>query len=152
TGDTMGRAVRSDVLKALGNGDEWITVKGAQPDLAGTVAGGVGMQPLDQRLVARIERVARASGLVDGVMPAIVRTVAVQDRTSRQTEPRVTLFAPDPTRFAGFGTITGSDGHPAQLAALPFGSVFFNRDAAKALGARRGDSVAVLVGGHVFPL
>ena len=53
-----------------------------------------------ERAVAAVDRAVRGSGLVDGVMPAIIRSVAVQDQTSRQTEPRVTLFAPgrDPAR------------------------------------------------------
>ena len=46
-----------------------------------------------------------ATGLVDGVAPAIVEPIAVQDAASRQTEPRVTLFATDPARLPGFGPI-----------------------------------------------
>jgi putative ABC transport system permease protein len=153
TGDTMGRSVRSGVLSTLGNSDEWITVKGTTPDVGNAATTGTAaVQLFDQRVIAKVDAAARNSGLVDGVMPAIVRTVAVQDQTSRQTEPRVKLFAPDPARLAGFGTITGSDGRAAQLATLAPGSVFFNRDAADALGARRGDAIAVLVAGKVFPL
>ena len=152
TGDTMGHAVRSSVLKTLGNGDEWITVKGAKPDLTDAATGSAGMQLFDGRVVADIDSALHGSNLVDGVTPAIIHNVAVQDQTSRQTEPRVTLFAPDATRPEGFGTITGSDGRPVQLGARALGSVFINRDAAAALGAHRGDLVAVLAGGHVMQL
>jgi putative ABC transport system permease protein len=152
TGDTMGRAVRSSVLRTLGNSDEWITVKGAKPDLTGATAGSAGIQLFDQRIVAAVDRAVRGSGLIDGVMPAIIQSVAVQDQTSRQTEPRVTLFAADAARFSGFGTITGSDGRPTQLNALAPGSVFFNREAASALGAHRGDTVAMLADAHVLLL
>jgi putative ABC transport system permease protein len=152
TGDTMGRTVRSSVLKALGNSDEWITVKGSKPDFSGVATGSAGMQLFDAHVLDAVDRTARAGGLTDGVMPAIIRTVAVQDQTSRQTEPRITLFAADPARLAGFGTITGSGGRTVQLGALAPASVFFNHDAASALGARRGDSVAVLAGGHVLRL
>jgi putative ABC transport system permease protein len=151
TGDAMGRAVRSSVLKTLGNGDEWITVKGAKPGLVGAEDSS-GMQLFDQRAVVDVERALRGSGLVDGVTPAIIRTVAVQDQTSRQTEPRVTLFAPDATRLEGFGTITGSDGRAAELGSLAPGSVFINRDAATALGAHRGDTIAVLAGSRILPV
>src|SRR5512140_3434036 len=84
TGDTMGRAVRSSVFKTLGNSDEWGTVKGAKPDLTGSVAGSAGMQLFDQRVVADVDRATRGLDLVDGVMPAIIHSVAVQDQTSRQ--------------------------------------------------------------------
>src|SRR5689334_17226147 len=43
TGDTMGRTVRSAVLTSLGNTDEWITVKGAKPDVANATAAGAGV-------------------------------------------------------------------------------------------------------------
>ena len=134
TGDAIGGAVRSSVLKTLGNSDEWVTVKGAKPGLVGA-EDSAGIQLFDQRAVAAVDRAVRDSGLTDGVLPAIIRTVAVQDQTSRQTEPRVTLFAPDATRLAGFGPITGSDGRPVQLGALAPGSVFLNRE--RGLGPRR---------------
>jgi putative ABC transport system permease protein len=82
-------------------------------------------------------------------MPAIIQPVALQDLTSRQTEPRVTLFAPDATRMQGFGTITGSNGRAVQLTDLAPGEVFLNREAADALGAHRGDGIAVFGGKRV---
>ncbi len=149
TGDTMGRTVRSSTLQTLGNSDEWITLKGAKPDLAGTVAGSSGMEPFSASVAGKVDAAVRGTDLVDGVMPAIVRTVAVQDTTSRQTEPRVTIFAPDPSRMAGFGTITGSDGKRIDLGAIPPHSVLFNKDAAAALGAHPGDAIGVLAGTRV---
>ncbi|HEX2738363.1 MAG TPA: FtsX-like permease family protein, partial [Acidimicrobiia bacterium] len=114
----------------------------------GAPPGSAGMQLFAERAVANVDQVTRGFGAVDGVMPAIIRSVAVQDRTSRQTEPRVTLFAPDAARFAGFGTITGSDGRPVRLGVLAPGSVFLDRAAASALRAHRGDRVDVLAGGR----
>ncbi len=151
TGDTMGRTVRSSVLKTLGNSDEWITVKGAKPDLTGSLDASTGLQLFDQNVGAKVDAAVRGSHLVDGVMPAIVRSVAVQDRTSRQTEPRVTIFAPDPARMAGFGSIRGSNGRVVDLAGLAPGQVLLNRDAADALGAKRGDSIVVLAGTRLLP-
>jgi putative ABC transport system permease protein len=151
TGDTMGRTVRSSVLKSLGAGDEWVTVKGAKPVLNGGAGGtSVGLQLFDARVVPAIEQAARKSGLVDGVLPAIVQPIAVQDLTSRQTEPRVTLFAPDARRMQGFGTITASNGRAAHLTDLALGEVFLNREAADALGAKPGDGIAVFGGSHTF--
>jgi putative ABC transport system permease protein len=150
TGDTMGRTVRSTVLATLGDSDEWVTVNGATPDIGGAPLTGATVQMFDESVLPSVERAARKSGVVDGVMPAIVRTVAVQDRTSRQTEPRVTLFAPDPARSAGFGAIVSRDGRTTDLATLPRGAVFLNTDAARALDARVGDTIAVLAGGRLL--
>jgi putative ABC transport system permease protein len=151
TGDTMGRTVRATVLRTLGNTDEWITVRGAEPALMDS-AGGAAIRQFDERHVADVERSLRGSNLVDGLTPAIIRPVAVQDQTSRQTEPRVTLFAPDPARLTGFGSITGSDGRKVDLGTLPEGSVLFDREAADALGAQAGDAIAVLAGTHLLHL
>jgi putative ABC transport system permease protein len=147
TGDTMGRTVRSSTLRALGNSDEWIMAKGAKPDLSGaTNATSSGVQPFDQTVATQVQRALRGSNRVAGVTPAIIRTIAVQDATSRQTEPRVTLFAADPTHMSGFGTITTTSGRTVGLDSLAPGDVFMNRSAASALGAHRGDQVAMLAG------
>jgi putative ABC transport system permease protein len=152
TGDTMARAVRSGAFESLGKSDEWITVKGAKLDFGGTPTGNAGVQLFDQRAVQTVDRVAREHGLIDGVMPAIIRTVGVQDRTSRQTEPRVTLFAPDPSRLAAFGKVIGSNGASVRLGALAPDGVFLNREGAKALGAHRGDTLLVPAGARVLVL
>ena len=60
TGDAIGGAVRSGVLKTLGNSDEWITVKGAKPGLVGA-EDSAGMQLFDQRAVAAVDRAVRGS-------------------------------------------------------------------------------------------
>ena len=82
----------------------------------------------------------RGSGLVDGVMPAIIRTVAVQDPTSRQTEPRVDAVRARSDRARRLRPITGSDGAPSRSAASRRARSSSNRDAAAALGAPRGDT------------
>jgi putative ABC transport system permease protein len=150
TGDTMGRTVRSTVLHSLGISDEWIMVRGQKPALFASVGSGAAIQQFDERRIADVARAVQGTKLVDGLAPAIIRTVAVQDQSSRQTEPRVTAFAPDPSRFAGFGSIRGSSGRPVDLAALAAGSVFFDHKAADALGAHAGDSVVLLAGNHLL--
>jgi putative ABC transport system permease protein len=152
TGDTMARAVRSGAFESLGSSDEWITVKAAKLDFADSHTGNSGVRPFDERAVRVVDQVARESGLIDGVAPAIIRTVGVQDRTSRQTEPRVTLFAPDANRFAAFGKMTGSSGKPVQLDGLAADSAYVNRAAAEALNAHPGDTVAVPIGARVLVL
>lgn len=151
TGDTMGRTVRSSTLRALGTSDEWVTVKGAKPDLTGGVAAASSvMPPFDERVVTEVQAALHGTKLVDGITPAIIRTVGVQDVRSRQTEPRVTIFAPDASHMAGFGVITGSSGRAVRLDSLTPGDAYLNRRAASALGARRGDRVAMLAGDRLL--
>jgi len=112
TGDTMSRTVRGSVIETLGNTDELVAVRGADRD-----------QPefFPESRFAAVDRALRATGDVDGTAPAIVLPVAVQDMRSRQTEARVSLFAPDPTALAGFGRLN--------LGALGPEEVYLDRDA-----------------------
>jgi putative ABC transport system permease protein len=66
----------------------------------------------------------------------------VQDPVRRQNEPRVTLFAADPARMHGFGTIVGTRG-AVSLADLRADELYLNRHAAHQLHARAGDRVIV---------
>lgn len=144
TGDTMSRTVRSSVIDSLGQVDEYVTVKGTETD--SLLAGQSGeIDYFDESLVPGIARRIRASAPVDGTTPAIIEPIAVQDRTRRQNEPRVTLFAADSRRLASFDPIT-VDGREVSLADLGPGEVYLNRDAADDLGARQGDALLLLAG------
>ena len=155
TGDTMGRTVRSTVLQTLGNSDEWITVKGAKPDLGDATVGGSAGDAAVRRARRRRRSTGRcaARGLVDGVDAGDHRHRRRAGPTSRQTEPRVDALRarPGAARRASARS-PGSDGRPVALgdARVRVG-VLSNRDAADALGARRGDTIVVLVGGHGPP-
>ncbi|HWS46184.1 MAG TPA: FtsX-like permease family protein, partial [Acidimicrobiia bacterium] len=149
TGDTMGRTIRSSVLRTLGRSDEWITVRAAKQSPIFQLTGSTGNDLFDERVLADVDHALSGSGLVDGVAPAIIDTVAVQDVTSRHTEPRVGVFAADPARLSGFGTIVGSSGRPVSLADLTPGAVYLDRRAADKLHARAGDTVVALAGSHL---
>ena len=103
--------------------------------------GTTGTRYFPESYAERIAASTRGSDLVDGVAPVIVETIAVQDLTTRQNEPRTTLFAGDPESLRPFGDIT-SDGKTVSLADLTTGEVYLNADAADELGARAGDSLA----------
>jgi putative ABC transport system permease protein len=153
TGDTMGRTVRGSVVRALGNSDEWVTARGVKAAADGELGSSTGLRKFDASVVPVVDRALQGSGLTDGVMPAIVRTVAVQDQTSRRTEPRVTVFAPDPSRLTGFGTIRDtSTGRALELASVTPGTVLLDTRGAEALGAHAGDSIVVLAGSARVPL
>jgi putative ABC transport system permease protein len=151
TGDTMGRTIRESVLSALGNSDEWITVKGA-PSILAFGNEGTGSQTFNQNVAAAIDARLRGTGLVDGILPAIVRSAAVQDRTSRQTEPRVTLFAPDAGRVGHFVSLSSAGGRSIRLSDLRPGEVLINHRAADALDAHAGDDIVLFSGGHLLQL
>jgi putative ABC transport system permease protein len=142
TGDTMSKTVRSYVVTSLGETDEIVSVRGTDVE---SVAIG------DSTQVAYFTdgayRIVREQALrlptVDGVAPAIVETVALQDLTSRQNEPRVTLFASDPSAISDFSPITAG-GRTVSLVDLRPGEVYVNGDAAEELNARPGDHLQLL--------
>src|SRR5919201_6776679 len=145
TGDTMSTTIRSSAVRALGNTDEVVAAKGLEAAMTAESAG-TAARYFPQNYAGRISKAVAGAGLVDGVAPTIVEDVAVQDLTTRQTEPRVTLFASDPSRLEGFGEIR-SDGKVLSLADLRPGEIYLNETAASDLGARLGDRVQVFAGG-----
>jgi putative ABC transport system permease protein len=151
TGDTMSRTIRASATSSLGQTDERISVRGAEIDLAVESGSATGSLYFAQGQVELIESALADSGLVDGVAPAIIEPVAVQDTTSRQNEPRVTLFATDPARMEGFGSIRTVDGREALLGDLAPGEIYVNADAADELAAQPGDRVSVLAGATSAP-
>ncbi|HEX3256862.1 MAG TPA: FtsX-like permease family protein, partial [Gaiellaceae bacterium] len=145
TGDTMGRTVRSSAISALGQADEVVAAKGVATALAAGTEGTTASRYFPESYAEKIRAATQGSGLVDGVTPVIVETIAVQDLSTRQNEPRATLFAADPESLKGFGDIT-SDGKTVSLADLKAGEVYLNKDAANELDAQAGDSLRVLAG------
>jgi putative ABC transport system permease protein len=145
TGDTMARTVRTSAIAALGQTDEVVAAKGMTTALAAGTEGTTGTRYFPESYADRIAASVRGSGLVDGVTPVIVETIAVQDLTTRQSEPRATLFAGDPERLGPFGEIT-SEGEAVSLGELEAGEVFLNADAADELDARAGDELRILAG------
>jgi putative ABC transport system permease protein len=147
TGDTMSHTIRSSAATSLGRTDEVIAPKGIGAALASDNAGTGGLY-FSEGYANLIARDVRGSHLIDGVAPVIVEPIAVQDTTSRQTEPRVTLFASDPARMRGFGEIR-ADGRRVSLAGLRPGEIYLNAEGANKLAARPGDIVQLLSGNSV---
>ena len=73
-----------------------MAARGVDAPLSPQSTGAAGARYFPQSYADRIAHATARSGLVDGVAPAIVEPIAVQDVTSRQNEPRVTLFASTP--------------------------------------------------------
>jgi putative ABC transport system permease protein len=147
TGDTMSHTIRASAATALGSTDEVVAPKGIEAALA-SESGGTGSVYFPEGYADLIARSTAGKGLVDGVAPVIVEPIAVQDATSRQTEPRVTLFATEAKAMRGFGQIR-AHGRVASLADLRPGEVYVNAEGANKLDARRGDTVQLLSGNTV---
>src|SRR5919201_328911 len=146
TGDTMSHTIRSSATRALGQTDEVVGAKGIDAALASPNGGSTGWRYFRQHLAERLAHDTHASGLIKGVEPVIVEPVAVQDATSHQTEPRVTLFATRPDRL--LGTIRAG-GRIVSLGALGPGEAYLNAKGAEKLVARPGDILQVLSGNAV---
>jgi putative ABC transport system permease protein len=152
TGDTITRTVRGAAVEALGATDEMLVPRGTGDEAPGALGAATGRTWVDGSLVEKVESVAHASELVDGVTGAIIEQVAVRASATRQGEPNVVLFAADPTRMDGFSAISGSAGEPVALGDLDEGEAYLNREAASELRIEPGAEVVVFVAGtpHVL--
>jgi putative ABC transport system permease protein len=93
----------------------------------------------------------RHENLIDGVAPAIIESLAVQNLTTRQNEPRITLFASSQSHLAAFGDIRRhGDGDVQYLNDLRPGEVYLNADAADELQARPGNDLRLYAEGESF--
>ena len=146
TGDTMSHTIRSTAVQALGGTDEVVAAKGAVTDIPGELgqASGVGYFP--QSTADDVRAVLARSNLADGVAGAIRKDVAVQAPIQRQTEPSVSLFAPDPSHMQGFAQIHNVAGGEVTLADLQPGQIYLNEKAADKLHVRAGDPLLVFTG------
>jgi putative ABC transport system permease protein len=147
TGDSMGRTVRSAVLETLGPTDEHVVLAGsrAHDDIVEGTPGVVAY--FDQSAAGAVESALQGSALVDGVAPAVIETLAVQDRTSGQNEPQVTLFGAD-RAWEATSPMRASDGARVSLDELRANEVYLDDDAADELRARAGDQLVMLAGGR----
>jgi putative ABC transport system permease protein len=149
TGDTMSHTIRSAAVRTLGQTDELVSAKGTEVSLDTGLGSATGVEYFDENVVEQIDAALAGTNLVDGVTPAIIEQISVQAPDQRRTEPRVTLFAADPARMDGFGTIEGTAGE-VTLDELGGSEVFLNEKAARELGVGRGDRVLIYAGGPPF--
>jgi putative ABC transport system permease protein len=140
----MSHTIRSAAVSALGRADVVVAASGVDHPLAADSTDATATRYFAQSSAGRIARAADPA-LVDGVAPVIVEPIAVQDVTTRQNEPRVTLFASDAKALRVFGPMR-SGSRTVSLADLRTGEVYLNADAADSLGAHAGDTLRMLVG------
>jgi len=141
TGDTIAKTIRTEVLTSLGNTDEVIS---AQEESDIEITGeSTQLAFLDEAAFEEIRAVFADDPNVDGVMPVIWEGAGVQSVTTRQTEPRVTIFAPDPAYMEGFGEIRNIDGGTLSMTDLELNEVYLNQEAAENFDAEPGHDLRV---------
>src|ERR687898_3037146 len=152
TGDTMSHTIRTSAVQALGATDVLVSVKGAEVEPAVQLGSTTGIEYFPESVLQEVGYdLTRHENLIDGVEPAIVESLAVQNPTTRQNEPRVTLFASSQSHLAAFGDIRRhGDGHVQYLNDLAPGEVYVNADAADELQARAGDRLRLFAEGDSF--
>jgi putative ABC transport system permease protein len=146
TGDTMNHTIRSTATQALGQTDEVVSARGAVEDLPGELGQATGTGYFPQTTVDVVRGELADKNLADGVAGAIRQDVAVQAPVQRQTEPTVSLFAPNPAQMGGFAPIRDVEGGEVTLAQLPPGELYLNAKGADSLHVRAGDPLVVYVG------
>jgi putative ABC transport system permease protein len=145
TGDTMTQTIRTSAVSSLGQTDELVSARGATATMAQSGAA-TGVRYFPEADFAAVRRAVAGSPLVDGVAPAIIEPVAVQDPSSRQTEPQVSLFASEGSALRAFGPITSTGGREVTLSALAPGWVYLNQKGADKLNASTGDTLRLFAG------
>src|SRR5215207_3066361 len=152
TGDTMSHTIRSSAVQALGSTDVLVSVRGAEVDPEVQLGSTTGIEYFPEGVLQAVGYdLTRHENLIDGVAPAIVESPAVQNVTTRQNEPRVTLFASSQSHLSAFGDIRRhDDGDVQYLNDLAPGEVFLNADAADDLQARPGDELRLYAEGDSF--
>ena len=141
TGDTIADTIHSEVVTSLGNIDEVIS---AQEEGDIEVTGeSTGLAYFDETKFDEVLSATEGNEDIDGVMPVIWEGGGVQNLTTRQTEPRVAVFAPDPARMDGFGTIHDVAGGTLAMSDLAEGEVYINEEMADELDAEPGHELAV---------
>ena len=145
-GDIISSTVRTTAVTSLGQTDEIVSARSADaPDIA-TLGQSTGARYLTASEADTVLKAARRLPAVDGAAPGISESVAVQNATSRATEPRVTLFATDPDAMAGLGQIRADSGEDVSLGDLADNEAFLNSEAADDLEAAQGDQLLVFAG------
>ena len=155
TGDTMSHTIRSSAIASLGQTDELVSVRGAEVQGDIQLGSTTGVEYFSESIFPEVEYelLLGHEELIDGVAPAIVEPLAVKSITTRQSEPRVTLFASSQPHLAAFGEIRRhSDGETLYLNDLRPGEVFLNADAAEELQAAPGHDLLLYAEGHGLPV
>ena len=133
-GDTFAHSVRVLLVDQFGHVDE--VVRSDNRDSSGS-------REYVPEETADAIRAALADAPVDGVMPAIGRSVPAVSLATERNTPRLAVQGLDFAHAAGFGSYDDADGNSLDLEALAQNEVYLDADAADELGAGPGDDLAL---------
>lgn len=140
TGDTMVYTVRALAARDMGHTDEIISTATPEDDIQGS-------RYFEYSQFGMLLEELSAYDRVDGIAPAITGVVPLVNMTTRQSEPRTLLFAPDPSYLSGFGRMTTEAGETASLDSLDVNEVYLDTEAAEGLRAAPTDDLRIFLGG-----
>ena len=130
------------MITSLGQTDEIVAREGAADDIPGALGPATGTGYFPRERTRRGSTRPRGLRAVDGVAPAIIEEVAVQDATSAADEPQLTLFATDPAAHGrASAQITSAAAGRSRSTTWAAGEVFLNAKAADELDASTGRPV-----------
>ena len=142
TGDSITFSIKRNATDSLRMLDEFIRVdedsdvweEKAVPD------------EFPQAVFEQIREALEADPDVDGVVPALVKPVAVINTRGRQFEVNALLTGVEPGAASRFEALFDVLGNPADLSSLAPGEVFIDAEGASALDANTGDVLGVALG------
>lgn len=139
TGDTLTTSVTSEVYSILGEADEWISWDPEKEP-----------RPVEEQLIplATVEEWQRqfeGDPDIEAIVPFQRETLPIQNQRSRLNEPSARIVAFRAADAAALGGLRDLDGTPVSLSGR---DMAVNKDLAKEIDARVGDSVIVFYGGQ----
>jgi putative ABC transport system permease protein len=127
-------------VTALGGADELIS-SSVESDFEGT-GESAQLEYFPETYFSQIEQAAAGSDLVDGVAPIILEPIAVQNPSSRQSEPRATLLGTT-AAASSFAPLRTRSGELVDVESLGPAEVLINDKGADELQTRIGDSLTL---------
>lgn len=139
TGDTLTTSVTSEVYSILGEADEWISWDPEKEP-----------RPIEEQLIplATVEEWQRqfeGDPDIEAIVPFQRETLPIQNQRSRLNEPSARIVAFRADDAAALGGLRDLNGAPVALSGR---DMAVNKDLAKEIDARVGDSVVVFYGGQ----
>ncbi len=150
SGDTMSHTIRISAIESLGSTDEIVSVKRADVSTDVPLGEATSVEYFSEDVVPLITHELLRSSHFDGVAPAIVESVATQNLTARQNEPRVTLFASTGPNLAAFGEIRTDRGLVGLARRSPSGRDLPQRRRCRRPAAETGHTIRVLAGSRTL--
>jgi putative ABC transport system permease protein len=139
TGDTINYTYKSLVTESLGNADE-IIVGSAGSNVSNTTF-------FNYSLYTKLAEEVSGYNKIDGLLPLIREHAPLVNMTNMQSEPGITVFAPETAEYTTFTHLTDENGQPVSLNNLSSNEVFLDQTTTEDLKVKPGDELTLYLGG-----